>query len=335
MSILERTVSIHGVPVRVRAEGEAVAAAVTLLLEGFEPDGSASGATLDLRYHSVPARESIPITVPEGADVLLSQRIAADGRCGGWECTVRRAGRRLFVDFGPRGLTLVDHAEGRVEAFVVAERPARIEELESLARFGLTEILRSRDLFSLHAAAADADGRGVLLIGSSGRGKTTSVLSLLRAGYRLLSDDHPLLRETAGGVEVLSFPTKIDVTDETVALIPEVREAAASLRPGGRKRWFRVGEIFPDREARRTCPRLLLFPEVIDWPKSRLDPLPRSRALEEILRQGLVVLDREIAVRHMATFSRLVRETACYRLRLGEDFLDLPAQIDRLLGEAS
>lgn len=41
----------------------------------------------------------------------------------------------------------------------------------------------------LHASSADLDGRSVLFVGESGRGKSTLAAAFDRCGYRLLSDD--------------------------------------------------------------------------------------------------------------------------------------------------
>ena len=52
---------------------------------------------------------------------------------------------------------------------------------------------RLRKSVLLHGAALERDGRGVLIVGESGAGKTTASLALLRAGFRLLSDEYTLL----------------------------------------------------------------------------------------------------------------------------------------------
>ena len=43
--------------------------------------------------------------------------------------------------------------------------------------------------YCLHAALLENNGKGVLLVGESGAGKTTSALALARAGFTLMSDD--------------------------------------------------------------------------------------------------------------------------------------------------
>ena len=70
---------------------------------------------------------------------------------------------------------------------------------------------------TLHASAVAVDGRGVLILGPAGAGKTTLALELVARGARLIADDRVELvregdvvrlsppRSIAGLVEVLGF----------------------------------------------------------------------------------------------------------------------------------
>ncbi|MGD9852188.1 MAG: hypothetical protein AB7T38_13060 [Nitrospirales bacterium] len=69
--------------------------------------------------------------------------------------------------------------------------------------------------YALHATAlVEKDGQGILIPGCSGRGKTTAFVSLLRAGFRCIFDDHPLLHETQEQLELLAFEEKVDVAED-------------------------------------------------------------------------------------------------------------------------
>src|SRR3712207_4309751 len=77
---------------------------------------------------------------------------------------------------------------------------------DAVFTFSLLELLRHRGLFHLHAAGLTRDGRGILLAGNTGAGKSTLTVSLVRSGWDFLSDDAVLLRAHAGGVEALAIP---------------------------------------------------------------------------------------------------------------------------------
>ena len=78
-------------------------------------------------------------------------------------------------------------------------------------------------------------------------------------------------------------------------------------------------------------PAMVLFPHVVDAPHSHLEPLPKSRALEVLLPQSLLVYDQEMAKREFKVFAKLVQEVDCYRLHFGPNILALPELITPLL----
>ncbi|HRI08725.1 MAG TPA: hypothetical protein PKW35_12965, partial [Nannocystaceae bacterium] len=60
-----------------------------------------------------------------------------------------------------------------------------------------------------------------------------------------LSDDHPLMRDAGTHVDLLPFPIKINVTEETIAFFPELRTAPAHvLPPRFPKRAFYAEELY-------------------------------------------------------------------------------------------
>lgn len=56
---------------------------------------------------------------------------------------------------------------------------------------------RAGEGIAIHAGAVERDGRGVMIVGRSGTGKTTTTLALARSGYAYLTDDVTVL--AAGG----------------------------------------------------------------------------------------------------------------------------------------
>ena len=226
----------------------------------------------------------------------------------------------------------IDLEAERIEGWIVSPETQSTDWAGSFVLFSTLELLRLRRVYAVHAAGLVKNGIGVIIAAPGGSGKTTSCLSLIRGGYRCLSDDHPLLRETKdGGVEMLAFRGRVAVTRKTVEWFPELQAAQAGFRQETVKRSFFLEQVWPDAAGAACQPRILIFPRVVDWPESSLEPMPRSRALEELLPQTLLVLDRELAARQFRTFAKLIQTVDCYRLHFGEDILGLPALFDQLI----
>ena len=95
---------------------------------------------------------------------------------------------------------------------------------EDVIAMGLTAHLRRRGFFMLHAFAAAWGERAVLLVGDIGSGKTTTGISLLRAGWKLLSNDSPFIGEKgqgAGGkVQAFAYPGLLSAYPNTLERFP-------------------------------------------------------------------------------------------------------------------
>ena len=238
----------------------------------------------------------------------------------------------LIADFHRVGVLEIDGKQGHAKGYLINPEQLPATLVEYLFHLALIELLRRRGLYTIHATALEHNGRAILIPGNSGRGKTTSFISLLRSGYRYLSDDHPLLQDSGAHVEVLPFPIKINVTDATVQFFPELKSASEQvLHPGVPKRFFYAEDLYPTAVGDRCQPALVLFPHVVDSPQSHLELLPKSRALESLLPQALLVYDQEVARQEFKVLAKLVQQVDCYRLHFGRDILDLPKLITPLL----
>lgn len=326
--------SIHGIGLRYRTNASTLVPPATGLLDYFGSDRLEKPASLTITFEAVDRRADIPISVPPSAETIFEKcgLAAGDRLRETWHCTMQRHDGRLIADFHEQGLVALDPAVGTAEGYVVRPEAMHPDILESYVHFMLAELLRHQGLYSLHATALERQGRGLLIPGYSGRGKTTSFLSLLRAGYRYLSDDHPFVADRGGRLEVLAMPLKVDVTDHTISFFPELRNAPAGiLHAGPQKRFFQVEEVYPTAIGSSCEPAVILFPYVVDVPHSTLEPLPRSRVLEELLPQGLFAYDRDMAARQFQVLSKLAQQVRCYRLYFGRDVLALPELITPLL----
>lgn len=333
---IERLYTVHGVGIRAVTNSTLFVEPMDLLFRYF-PSMRGGGVRdeLVIELDAVAHRGEIPVGVPADGTTLFekSGQAVGDSERTAWACRIVMHQGTLYADFYEQGLIVIYGEAGRAHAYVIRPEAMHPDILESHVHFMLTELLRHRRLFVMHATALEKHGRGVLIPGYSGRGKTTSFLSLLRSGYRYLSDDHPLLTNRDGQVELLSFPMKVDVTAHTVSFFPELREAPAGvLHQGPAKRYFFVEDVYDQVALGDRCsPALVLFPHVVDADRSWLEPLPQSRVLQELLPQGLVAYDQALSREQFTVLSQLARQVSCYRLNFGRDVEALPQLIDPLL----
>ncbi|MBI4001093.1 MAG: hypothetical protein HY348_04840 [Nitrospira defluvii] len=334
LSAKELSFSIHGMRMQFATDSSALAEATSQLLHHFESDAVTNGESLRMEFAAIGRRNEVSVQPAAAATQLYSGSGIAlgNGKETTWLCDIYVDQGRLLADFHEEGLIVVDGASKSVRGWIVRPEGMSPDIRMSFIHFAMTELVKRSGLYTFHATALEKNGQGVLIPGFSGRGKTTSFLSLLRSGYRYLSDDHPFFRLHGSGVEILPYPLKINVTDRTVAFFPELREAPPSvLKPGVPKRYFHVEDVYPGPLGQPCRPALILFPQVHDASYSCLEPLSKKQSLEMILPHSLLVYDPEIARSEFQALARLVAQADCYRLHFGRDVLDLPQLVTPLL----
>lgn len=84
----------------------------------------------------------------------------------------------------------------------------------------------------LHATCVSIDGRGVLIDGPSGSGKSDLALRLIDRGARLVADDYTLLRRRDGrlfGAPPVTIAGRIEVRGIGIVAMPHVDEVEIAL----------------------------------------------------------------------------------------------------------
>src|SRR5829696_1466585 len=195
--IMESLFFLYGTPVRYVTTSPCLAAPVNELLRHFRRDSLDDSTPLALCFQAVQARENIPVVISSLARRLASGTEAAvgDRRETNLPYVVFEDGGCLIAEFYDVGMLVIDTVQGRAEGYLIRPQAMPASLIEYLFHLALIELLRCRGLYTIHATALEKQGRGILIPGNSGRGKTTSFISLLRAGYRYLSDDHPIIRD--------------------------------------------------------------------------------------------------------------------------------------------
>ena len=172
--------------------------------------------------------------------------------------------------------------------------------------------------------APAANAPAVLIIGDIGAGKTTTGLALLHAGWKLLSNDSPILTADAGVVSVLAYPGLLSAYPDTLARFSELGSLIL-LAPVREKTIFAAEAVYPDVWLSATSAGVLLFPQIENRPEHALEPLSPPEALQLILPHAIEQWDRAMIPSHLALLTQLIQTTPAYRLRLGPDTDTLPA----------
>jgi hypothetical protein len=219
---------------------------------------------------------------------------------------------------------------------------------EDLVAIGLSPHFRRRGRFLIHAFAATPPplphpktrnlplrthgpgrrtGVAVLLVGDIGAGKTTTGLALLHAGWKLLSNDSPILtRAPHSNLRVLAYPGLLSAYPDTLARFPELGGIALPTETR-QKTLFAAESIYPDVWVESAPPAGIVFPQVESRADHALERLPAPEALRLILPHAIEQWDREMIPAHLALLNQLVQSVPAYRLRLGPDTSTIPAMI--------
>jgi hypothetical protein len=264
--------------------------------------------------------------------------------------SVHRTEQQTTIHFPRFGQLRINLAAYRVEAEIVRAALDSYGVFEDVLAMGLAPLLRRRGMFLLHAFAASRRHRALLLIGAIGSGKTTTGISLLRAGWKLLSNDSPLLKidepihpvdseiPRAGRILVLAYPGLLSAYPGTLRRFPELQtlslvdEPSQASGPGSRKKvTFAAESVYPDVWAEAAPVGAILFPHVAHVKEHHSIRLGEAEALRRLLPNAIDRWDTALIPEHLFLLKTLAATTPAYQVDLGESIETLPALLERLL----
>lgn len=321
--VLERWYDLQGIRLVVRSEAPAVIAAMDRRLESFR-SGELGPADLHLEFLVRADGDDPRLCPPPGPSRPVYE-------APGGDIAYHTSRDTIYADIhGLRLLCAAGDGMARMESDDYAGRRLYLA-THALATVCLIELLKRRGRFNLHAACLARDGRGVLLAGASGAGKSTIAIALVRAGLAFLSDDMVYIEPASEGVRMIAFPDAIGLTDQTVARFPELGPMMADPVPEGfPKRLVRMHALFGAEQLWSCVPQLLLFPQVVAEGPSRLEALDPKEALLRLVPD--VLLTEPVAAQaHLRALAALLANVDCRVLRAGPD---LNESVQRILDVA-
>jgi hypothetical protein len=181
--------------------------------------------------------------------------------------------------------------------------------LARVSSFAACAALRRFGVFELHSAGMihPESEKGVLIIGPSGRGKSTLAVQLAMAGWPYLSDDELLLSLVNGEVEVRGFRNFFAVNDGEDRF----------------KTCFEPEAVFASGRRLKASPGVLLYTNVSGEQKTRLRKLTQAESMARLIRAcPWATYDRSIASANLEVLSKLARQTSAFDLHAGRDLLE-------------
>lgn len=184
----------------------------------------------------------------------------------------------------------------------------------------------------IHGAAIGNDaGEGVLVVGRSGSGKSTTALTCLLAGMRYVADDYCLL-EPGPTPRVHSLYASAKLHGDHLKRFPVLEPKLANPhRIDLEKGVLLLRAHFPEHIINSLRPLAVIVPRVTGEGDTEVVPTGRPRALAALAPSSLLQLaaTRDESMRMMAD---LVRALPSYEIRLGTELEQIPNAITRLIG---
>ena len=182
--------------------------------------------------------------------------------------------------------------------------------LARVTSFAVCAGLRRFGLFDLHSAGVvdPSNGRGVLIVGRSGSGKSALAVQLVSAGWSYLSDDELLLSLDDGAVEARGFRSFF---------------ATRTSKDGDPLRHcFEPDTVFGARRTPKILPGVVLFTSLNNESESRLSKLTQKETMMRLIRAcPWATYDTAIASDNLKVLSALARQAKGFDLSAGSDLL--------------
>jgi hypothetical protein len=276
---------------------------------------------ISLRFEN----HTVPFVVSATARQLSassSLRVLQDGDC--------------YYLMGRDSVFRFDSKEGRGTIFLnTAFWDKEPKQKQEFLMLSLLWLLRRQGVYGLHGNALVKDGCGIIFVGSTCSGKSTTTLSLVRSGWQYLSDDVTLLRQSVGSVEAIALQKRFSVDPALASHFPELKEALNTSSSNGHKRMIDLNEVYPDRHVPQCVPNVLIFPSIVPQEQSQLIPLDNVAALIELSQNcGGIFVDRGKVQLQMEVLRQLVCQASSYRLLAGRNLYECPSKISDIISEA-
>jgi hypothetical protein len=321
-----RAYLFHGLHLSLLGE-EAVLTALHARLGRFPAPPAQGAADFRFEFHNVGEARQYGVPRPSGKG-----RSVLEPSLGG--PVYFEESQQLYLEIPGHGRALCDAQSGRVQVSYPEAAGKGLWLLSHpLFTIPMAELLKRRGLYMVHAAGLGISGKGLLIAGQSGAGKTTLALALLRAGFDFLADDTVFLTGGMNDLRILAFPDEADVTSQTLGFFPELHWLTHSPKPTERAKHALCSiDAYGVTPCWYCAPEVIIFPQPTGLPQSVITRMPKSEALMELVCNVLRTEPRSSQA-HLDALAGLVKHSRCFRLQTGRDFDRLPALLRSVMDQ--
>jgi len=189
----------------------------------------------------------------------------------------------------------------------------------------------------MHAGLVSKNGRGLLLVGPGGSGKSTSAIMCAYAGFDYLSDDLVGLELSADGSFVghSLYNSTFMEPDHLKRFSQLEGHAIRGKYSFEKKHLVLLSQIASLRFARSCRIHSIVLPRVLHRPASILRRASKGETLMALAPSSLLMGERSHGHQGLEKLAQLVEQVPCYRLELGGPLDEIPRVLDGLFSEVS
>lgn len=245
----------------------------------------------------------------------------------------RASGHLFHLSCGEGSFAIADLNSLSAEGFVSEELIHDTSFFRNVFLECLFYVLATHHAYTpVHSAGVAMDGKGVLICGGPGAGKTSLAYACVKAGMQILSDDtvHVTVSPGSGAMKVWGRPWHLRLLPNAADLFPELSGRPVHLRSD--YEWYMEIDIdseFAGQAITSCTPAVLVFLERDTTSQVRLEPIEPGMALQRMARDIYLTSD-PVRRRHLAVLARLA-ELQAFTLTYGTHPSTAAQTISRLI----